>query len=1238
MTKRQISIRVGLDGGADVRRETEAIGKSGEAAGRKIVAGFDAATAAVGKYDAAGRRTAAAPKKDLPGGTYGAAYKGFDDEKSASNMLERQKEFQSRLLGVVRAGSAPVNLGAAVQAKSARDTASVFAATEKANAARVAQIVQWQREQTGQSFQSDFERRMGIGMRSAASSGATVSALEDQAREMEAMQARAQALLSEIDPLAAAEVRLTKETAEYNRMLSAGALTQTQHSNAMAKARLAYEQVAEAEKNAAGGARLSPFQRTNLMYQMNDVVGGLAMGQKPIQVMLQQGPQLAQVFAGSGLSVTGALKATASSLTGLVSPSLLVAAGISTVAASVAYLQYAGIKAGKELEMALTGTGRAAGVTAGQLNDMAGRAASRSGAGTNESRGWAETYAKSGAVPGSSIERLTALTADYAATTGQKGADAAKELATSFSDLGTGVGTLSSKIGGIDYVTQQYIVSLERSGEHEKAVDAAIKAMEPSLENHRTQLTMLGRAWEDVSTAAGRYVNGFTQAPSDDARLANLKDQLSGAQKDNKGGFRNETIATLKGLIAEIESRQRAAGTDAQSIADVKLSNQIAPLVGDLSPDAQKTLFNKQADAQLALLEKAKLSTSIRQKMGLSLGNVDGAIAAKQNQKDTYQSDTAKIVQGYQLQAQAAEAITPYEKAHIARQQVLLGLAGQTVSKTDAEARANAAFAAALKSANYELSRQAQLTRAATGQTRAVTGAYMTGGIAGGMSADAHRQAVLDNLQSGVSVEGRFRDLLGQSLASQGETVSQSVARLQAEADARKKDLDQVVSGASAYTDANRAMQMNIALADEDAATTIARKMGYYDLASELERVSFAYRKVFVANDDQARAWAGRKDVSDQYTQISQLNAQMSAAQSGGRPMDPGEQVRLQILGDTNALLEKGYAIQTDVGVVLTAQGKEYLANAQHIDQMNRLLERTKAANEQVYAFEGGIFDKLGDQITSSRDTWNQYFDSVITGFQRMTAELTIVNPAKNLLLGGDSAGRQLPTLFDVGGALGDLMGNNDMSSGDSINDIAVTGRKGRLTDMAAMGLSTGLGNLFSGDSVSNISVMGRHALLSDMAASGATTTAVGGGGWMSEFGTYLAGMFHTGGDVYGAPNSNRILPASVLRFAPRFHDGVDLKADEIPAILQTGERVLNRAEASDYRKGAAASTAPTINFHNYGEPVSQGQTDYDPKTNTLDIAIERQVTSGINSGIRNGSFDTSLGESFGVSRVLTRR
>lgn len=69
---------------------------------------------------------------------------------------------------------------------------------------------------------------------------------------------------------------------------------------------------------------------------------------------------------------------------------------------------------------------------------------------------------------------------------------------------------------------------------------------------------------------------------------------------------------------------------------------------------------------------------------------------------------------------------------------------------------------------------------------------------------------------------------------------------------------------------------------------------------------------------------------------------------------------------------------------------------------------------------------------------------------------------------------------------------------------------------------------------------------------------ALGGGGFS------LANIFHSGGMV-GAGGPQRMVPALAFAGAPRMHDGgwAGLRPDEVPAILQRGERVLSRREVA---------------------------------------------------------------------------
>ena len=76
-----------------------------------------------------------------------------------------------------------------------------------------------------------------------------------------------------------------------------------------------------------------------------------------------------------------------------------------------------------------------------------------------------------------------------------------------------------------------------------------------------------------------------------------------------------------------------------------------------------------------------------------------------------------------------------------------------------------------------------------------------------------------------------------------------------------------------------------------------------------------------------------------------------------------------------------------------------------------------------------------------------------------------------------------------------------------------------------------------------------------------------------------FANIFHAGG-VVGGPAPGRMVPAMAFAGAPRMHSGgwAGLKPDEVPAILQRGERVLSRREAAGYgARGGDGSTTVNV-------------------------------------------------------------
>ncbi|MFV0358434.1 phage tail tape measure C-terminal domain-containing protein, partial [Tropicimonas sp.] len=82
--------------------------------------------------------------------------------------------------------------------------------------------------------------------------------------------------------------------------------------------------------------------------------------------------------------------------------------------------------------------------------------------------------------------------------------------------------------------------------------------------------------------------------------------------------------------------------------------------------------------------------------------------------------------------------------------------------------------------------------------------------------------------------------------------------------------------------------------------------------------------------------------------------------------------------------------------------------------------------------------------------------------------------------------------------------------------------------------------------------------------------------GALGGAGGIFANILHAGGMV-GSAGPSRMVPAMAFAAAPRMHSGgaVGLRHDEVPAILQRGERVLSRREAQSY--GAASGINVTI-------------------------------------------------------------
>ena len=115
------------------------------------------------------------------------------------------------------------------------------------------------------------------------------------------------------------------------------------------------------------------------------------------------------------------------------------------------------------------------------------------------------------------------------------------------------------------------------------------------------------------------------------------------------------------------------------------------------------------------------------------------------------------------------------------------------------------------------------------------------------------------------------------------------------------------------------------------------------------------------------------------------------------------------------------------------------------------------------------------------------------------------------------------------------------------------------------------------------------------------------------------ASIWHAGG-IVGADGPMRAVTVTAFADAPRLHSGgwAGLKPDEVPAILQRGERVLNRHEAAGYGRDGGAGTGVTVNIDARGAQMGVAE-QIDARLRAAIPEIARIAKESVADGRRRG-------------------
>jgi len=580
---------------------------------------------------------------------------------------------------------------------SARDSAAVFAQ----QFAQQDELDRLRRQQQGASFSSDLNDRLGINGYGT-SARASASVFEESAQAAEQLERQVAAVRAQIDPLSAAQSRLNAELAEYQSLADRGAISTEELGRAQLVARQRYDAYStELNRQKKGGVSgLPSYQLTNLLYQGTDVAQSLALGMPLSQVALQQGPQIAQIFAADSTAIKSLVSSTGAAT--------LAIAGTVAVLGTAAKAWNDYIVSVKAVDTAASGLGRAVAGSRDQLEASAQAGAAAAGISIKAARDMEVQFLRTGKIGSENYERLIGISKNFGVTIGQDSSKAGETLAQMFADPAIAAEALSRQYGLIDAKTAEYASNLAAQNRLTEAQSVLLDALPNRLAKATEATTALGRAWQNVGTFAGWAFDKLGQAVDRSIYGPSLEEQIAEAEKVQER-LKSNPLSSLFSLFSPTNLQPFADSTRLQELQEQKrqrdeqaardresarLSNAGVAAVGvaDQSPAVGNLMQIQTLQNQIATLEAQRAGTSAEQEE-----RINSALEAKKTLLEALLSRQTRLTEIEKLDIAASNERNPILRAELIQRRTRIELSLQEVSATEANAAAQRAYTMAIE-------------------------------------------------------------------------------------------------------------------------------------------------------------------------------------------------------------------------------------------------------------------------------------------------------------------------------------------------------------------------------------------------------------------------------------------------------------------------------------------------------------------------------------------------------------
>lgn len=269
-----------------------------------------------------------------------------------------------------------------------------------------------------------------------------------------------------------------------------------------------------------------------LPMQITDVVTSLASGMPVWMVAIQQGGQIKDSFGGIGNTFRALLD--------VITPARIAMGGVAGILAAIGIAAVSAMNDQEEFNHSIQKTGNYAGVTSGELEQMAQQGGQLRG-NYGQVRDILNGLVSSGRFTGETLTSVAQAASLMAELSGQS-ADQVVSNFLKMSDSATSwAANTNQQYHFLDLETYQRIQSLEDQGRKEEAIEVASqafkKASEERLRQIEQQLNWVARGWKNVKDAAIDAWEGIKGDVAAALGINALDDQISRIEKTiSEGG------------------------------------------------------------------------------------------------------------------------------------------------------------------------------------------------------------------------------------------------------------------------------------------------------------------------------------------------------------------------------------------------------------------------------------------------------------------------------------------------------------------------------------------------------------------------------------------------------------------------------------------------------------------------------------------------------------------------------